>query len=183
MIQARPVMQQSHGTILKLYPLGEQGLIVVWLSPDYGIIRTAARSARKAGSDFFGQLDLFYESEFLCTAAKKGDLYGLKSVQLIRPRLQLRGDLTKLRLASYMARLILATVEAGHAEACWHELLAGGLDYLNDTPASLAIMRHFEKRLAQLHGVYSPEQEPHRSLLTHFHSLPAGRQELIEAFC
>ncbi len=176
-------MQSSQGSILKLYPLGENGLIVVWLTPDYGIVRTAVRGARKAGSDFFGQLDLFYESEILCTKPKQGDLYGLKSVQLIRPRLQLRSNLAKLRLASYMAKLILATVETGHAESCWHELLAGGLDYLNENDASLAILRHFEKRLAQLHGVYSPEQEPHRSLLKHFHILPAGREELLDAFC
>lgn len=172
-------MQNSQGCILKLYPLGEQGLIVVWLSPDYGIIRTAVRSARKSGSDFFGQLDLFYECDMLCTPPRKGDLYGLKSVQLLRPRLQLRQDLCKLRLASYMARLILGTVEAGHAEACWHELLAGGLDYLNEHAASPAILRHFEKRLAQLHGVYSPEQDPHCSLLRHFHSLPSGRDAIF----
>lgn len=173
-------MQPTQGSVLKHYPLGEQGLIVVWITPDYGIIRTAVRSARKAGSDFFGQLDLFYESEILCTPARKGDLLGLKSAQLLRPRLQLRKDLSRLRLASYMARLILATVEAGHAEACWHQLLAGGLDYLNDNAASLAILRHFEKRLAELHGLYSPLQDPHLSLLRHFHSLPAGREELLE---
>lgn len=175
-------MQNCQGTILKHYPLGENGLIVVWITAEYGIVRTAVRNARKAGSDFYGQLDLFYACDILFTAPRKGDLYGLKSVQLLRPRLQLRKELLKLQLASYMARLILATVEAGHAEACWHELLSGGLDYLNEHKASYPILRHFERRLADLHGIDKPHQDPHRSLLTHFHHLPAGREELMDAF-
>lgn len=174
-------MNSTQGCVLKHYPLGEHGLIVVWLTPDYGIIRTAVRGARKAGSDYYGLLDLFYECEILVTKPRQGDLHGLKSAQLLRPRLALRKNLTCLRLASYMARLILTTVEAGHAEACWHELLSGGLDYLNEHEASLAILHHFEKRLAELHGIYSPEQNAHFSLLRHFHSLPAGREELLES--
>lgn len=35
----------TDATVLKLYPLGENGLIVVWCSEE-GIIRTAAKGAR-----------------------------------------------------------------------------------------------------------------------------------------
>ena len=39
----------ADATVLKLYPLGENGLIVVWCSGE-GIIRTAAKGARKQSS-------------------------------------------------------------------------------------------------------------------------------------
>lgn len=39
----------AEATVLKLYPLGENGLIVVWCTEE-GLIRTAAKSARKPGS-------------------------------------------------------------------------------------------------------------------------------------
>ena len=50
----------TDATVLKLYPLGENGLIVVWCSEE-GIIRTAAKGARKQSSPFAGRLDLFYQ--------------------------------------------------------------------------------------------------------------------------
>lgn len=43
----------ADATVLKLYPLGENGLIVVWCSGE-GIIRTAAKGARKQSSPFAG---------------------------------------------------------------------------------------------------------------------------------
>lgn len=43
----------AEATVLKLYPLGENGLIVVWCTEE-GIIRTAAKSARKPNSPFAG---------------------------------------------------------------------------------------------------------------------------------
>ncbi len=165
--------------MLRLYPLGEHGLIVVLSSREHGLIRLAARQARKAGSDFFGRIDLFYECDILGSVSQKGDLHTLKSVQLLRPRLDLRKNLLKLRLASYMTRLFEATVEAHEQESSWHQLISGGLDYLHEQVASTAILLHFEKRLAGLHGLYLKGRSAHHALLHHFEHLPAGRDELL----
>ncbi len=179
-------MEKDTGCILRLLPLGENGLIVCWCTERHGIIRTAARGARKPGSDYTGRLDLFHECELLFTPARNGDLHTLGSVALISPRLGLRQNLTRLRLASYMARLLLATVEPGGSEgtaesAAWHTLMAAALDYLEKSEPRAAILHRFEQRLAELHGLYSPAVPPHRALINHFHSLPAGRAELLEA--
>ncbi len=183
-------MQQDTGSILRLLPLGENGLIVCWCTAGHGIIRTAARGARKPGSDYTGQLDLFHECELLFSPARSGDLHTLGPVSLLSPRLGLRQHLTKLRLASYMARLLLATVEPGNAsssaeDAIWHSLLAAALDYLElpTTTARAAILHRFERRLAELHGLYSPALPPHQALLNHFHHLPSGRTELLTSLC
>ena len=169
------------GTILKLSPLGEHGLIITWCTEQHGILRTAARNARKPGSDLFGCIDLFYEGELLASPPKSGDLYTLKSAVLIKPRLALRKELLRLRLASYMARLMLATVEQITHDPDWHQLISGALDYLNESRPRLAILTHFEQRLAALHGIYDPAQSAHNCLLRHFLHLPSGRAQLPQA--
>lgn len=79
----------AEATVLKLYPLGENGLIAVWCTEE-GLIRTAAKSARKTGSPFAGRLDIFYQCRMQWTQAKKGDLHTLTSADLLSPRLALR---------------------------------------------------------------------------------------------
>ncbi len=181
-------MEKDIGSILRLLPLGENSLIVCWCTAGHGIIRTAARAARKPGSDYTGRLDLFHECELLFTPARSGDLHNLSSVALVSPRLGLRQNLTRLRLASYMARLMLSTVEPGGAtggtsddDSAWHRLMAAALDYLEKSAPRAAILHRFERRLAELHGLYSPALPPHQALLNHFQHLPAGRAELLQA--
>ena len=174
-------MEKDTGTILRQQPLGEHGLIITWCTAQHGLVRTAARLARKPGSDLSGQVDLFHECELLYRPATQGDLHTLSSVNLLSPRLELRSNLLRLRLASYMARLLLATVEPGTADQDWHKLISGALDYVASSQPGQAILHHFEKRLAELHGLYSPTQAPHHTLLQHFQHLPAGREELLAA--
>lgn len=174
-------MEKDTGTILRQQPLGEHGLIITWCTVNHGIVRTAARLARKPGSELSGQVDLFHECELLYRPATKGDLHTLSAVNLLSPRLELRGSLLRLRLVSYLSRLLLATVEDGAAEPAWHTLIAGALDYVATTAPRRAILLHFEKRLAELHGLYSPAESPHHALLRHFQHLPAGRNELLDS--
>lgn len=175
-------MEKDTGTILRQQPLGEHGLIITWCTAEHGIVRTAARLARKPGSELSGQVDLFHECELLYRTASQGDLHTLTSVHLLSPRLALRSQLLRLRLASYMARLLLATVEPGAQDAAWHTLISGALDYVATSEPRRAILQHFEKRLATLHGLYNTStQAPHSALLRHFQHLPAGRTELLEA--
>ena len=174
-------MEKDTGTILRQQALGEHGLIISWCTVQHGIVRTAARLARKPGSELSGQVDLFHECELLFRPASQGDLHTLVSVNLLSPRLALRSKLTKLRLASYMARLLLATVEPGAQDSAWHALISKALDYVAESDPRRAILLHFEKRLAELHGLYTPEHLPHQALLRHFQHLPTGREELLAA--
>ena len=174
-------MEKDTGTILRQQPLGEHGLIISWCTEQHGIVRTAARLARKPGSELSGHVDLFHECELLYRPASQGDLHTLVSVSLITPRLELRNQLVKLRLASYMSRLLLATVEPGTQDSAWHTLIAGALDYVCTSTPRAAILQHFEKRLAELHGLYTPQQLPHHALMQHFQHLPAGRDELLSS--
>lgn len=168
------------GVILRLYPLGEHGAIICWCSQGHGIVRTAARSALKPGSELAGVVDLFHECEFVYHPSSKSDLYALDSAELISPRLALRGSLARLRLASYMAQLILCTVEPGASGDCaWYNLISKALDYVAQAALRPEILLRFEQRLAELHGLYAAGMDAHRALLHHFSHLPAGREPLL----
>ncbi|MGN0837286.1 MAG: DNA repair protein RecO [Akkermansia sp.] len=168
------------GTILRLYPLGEDGLIVSWCTADLGIVRTAARGARRPGSETCGRIDLFHECELTYRPATRGDLGSLRSTALLSPRLPLRRELSKLRLASYLCALLSCTVEPEDGNPAWHSLLAAALDYLCTAPARPAVLERFERRMAELHGIYSPSISPHRALAQHFTPrLPSGRDSLF----
>lgn len=172
--------QRDVGTILRLYPLGEHGAIICWCTPEHGIVRTASRSALKPGSELAGCVDLFHECELVFRPSAKSDLATLVTAELISPRLGLRGHLGRLRLASYMAQLILCTVEPGAgADPAWHKLISGALDYTCTAALRPEILTHFERRLAELHGLYAPGISPHLALLRHFTRLPAGRDTLL----
>lgn len=172
---------RDEGCILKLSPLGDYGLIVTWCTRGAGVVRTAARNARKPGSDFTGRLDLFHECELLFSESARGDLATLHSVELLNPRLPLRRSLLHLRLCGYMANLLLATVEPYTPGEEWHKLMAGALDYVAEAHLRPALLTHFEKRLATLHGIYTAALPAHVSLQQHFQHLPAGRAELLAA--
>ena len=174
------MVRTTVGTILRLYPLGEDGLIVSWCTADGGMVRTAARGARRPGSESCGRIDLFHECELTYRPAKQGDLGNLRSTTLLSPRLPLRRELSKLRLASYLCALLSCTVEAEDGNPAWHSLLAAALDYLCTSPARPAVLERFERRLAELHGIYSPSISPHRALAQHFMPhLPGGRESLF----
>lgn len=173
--------EREQGCILKLSPLGDYGLIVTWCTPGHGVLRTAARNARKPGSDFTGRLDLFHECELVFSAPARGDLATLHSAELLNPRLPLRRSLLQLRLCSYLANLLLATVEPAAPGEEWHKLISGALDYIATASLRPAIAEHFEKRLATLHGIYTPAMPAYAALQQHFGNLPAGRHELMQA--
>lgn len=173
---------REFGTVLKLFPLGEHGAIICWCTPEHGIIRTAARNVLKPGSELAGVVDLFHECEFVYHPSAKSDLCTLDTAELISPRLTLRSDLTRLRLAAFMAQLLLSTVEPGGPDAAaWHKLISGALDYTAQAKLRPEILFHFEKRLAELHGLYAPGINPWYALRRHFTHLPAGREEILSA--
>ncbi|MCD7799543.1 MAG: recombination protein O N-terminal domain-containing protein [Akkermansiaceae bacterium] len=172
-------MITDDGTILRTHALGESGLIVVWSTYEHGVMRTAARGALRPGGAFSGRLDLFHACELEWTPPRRGNLCALTGVRLKSPRLNLRKDLSALRLAGYMVQLLVGTVEQRTPIPEFHVLLERALDYLDAHGASLRLMTHFEKRLAEKHGVLAPGRNPADCLEGCFGRLPSGRDALM----
>lgn len=167
------------GTVLRLYPYGEHGAVVCWCTARHGMLRTAARNAFKPGAGINGTVDLFHECELVYRTPSRGDLCTLVSAELITPRLPLRGNIMRLRMAAYMTRLLLHTVEPGEEDPRWHELISKALDYTATAEPAPRTIFHFEERLADLHGLLSPQLPAYRALQQHFSRLPTDRAELL----
>ncbi|HUF62736.1 MAG TPA: recombination protein O N-terminal domain-containing protein [Verrucomicrobiales bacterium] len=171
-------MENSTGTIIGLHPLTETSLIVVWCSAEAGIVRTAAKGARRPGSAFAGKLDLFFEAEFSYALSRRGDLHGLREVQLRDPRLGLRESYVRTLSAAYFVRLIELVAEPEHPIPGLHDLLGRGLGYLTRSDPTLRALHHFEAQLAEqsgMGGAASPAQVIRES----YGRLPAQRDELL----
>ena len=147
----------AEATVLKLYPLGENGLIAVWCTEE-GLIRTAAKSARKTGSPFAGRLDIFYQCRMQWTQAKKGDLHSA---------------------AGYFARLFLQMLEPDTPIPEFYDLLQRAYTYLENNDPTLRAVLHFEQELARLHGIAHPGIPAHVILKSHFGKLPPQREKLL----
>lgn len=172
-------MDEIPATLIRLHPLGENGRIAVWMTPS-GIQRTAARGALSPKSPFRGCLDLFFQCSIRWVPSKSGDLHALSSALLINPRLGLRLHYSRLSAASYFARLLLSTVEAGSPAEEENNLLNRALGYLEKQDPEKKAILHFEKELAQIHGIYSENTPPHAALLKSSGKLPALRQSLLD---
>ena len=171
-------LMNAEATVLKLYPLGENGLIAVWCTEE-GLIRTAAKSARKPCSPFAGRLDIFYQCRMQWTQAKKGDLHTLTSADLLSPRLALRKSYLRLSAAGYFARLFLQMLEPDTPIPEFYDLLQRAYTYLENNDPTLRAVLHFEQELARLHGIAHPGIPAHVILKSHFGKLPSQREKLL----
>lgn len=147
------MIQSTTGIILRTQTLTESSLIVQWLSPNFGRISTVAKGARRSKSPFLGKLDLFYEADFSFAKARRGDLHGLREVQLLKTNGPLRDDIRKLRQAAYAAAFIGQTTETETPLPAVFELFREFLGILYERKPSPQTIFAFELKMLQELGI------------------------------
>ncbi len=169
------------GTIIGRIPLTETGLIVQWCTADEGIVKTVAKGARRPKSPFAGKIDLFYRCEIEVYESTRSDLHRLNEIAVLDTRMGLRRSYRQTLGASYFVKLIELAAEPATPIPELDDLLTRGLDYLDKTDINLKAVVHFEKQMAEILGVLSPQQPPHFSLCEQLPKFPiAQRRELVE---
>lgn len=158
----------------------ETSLIVHWFSEAQGLIKTVARGARRAKSQFSGKLDLFFGGEITLSRARQGDLHTLREVAIHQWREGLRRNYTSTLLAAYCCQLLEMAMEPEHPEPELYDLLKRALDHLETAAPSLRAIQHFENELARLLGVSNHRCNADLSLRDALGGLPASRGELLE---
>jgi DNA repair protein RecO (recombination protein O) len=103
--------ERATGVVLRIRPLTDTSLIVHWLTAAQGRLATVAKGARRGGSPFRGQLDLFYLADLSFARSRRSELHILREVKLLETHPGLRRDLAHLRQASYCAMLIEQSTE------------------------------------------------------------------------
>ncbi len=175
-------VHQDSATLIRLTKLTETSLIVTWLTEHHGIVKTVGKGARRQKSSFRGKLDLFYTTEMCWTEAKSGDLHYLKEVTPLQYRENISKSYKNTECAAYFVVLLESLIEpGGHAEGL-HDLLNRALNFLNEKAATKKAIIYFEKEVATLLGVFSPEKQPHLLLKSILGQLPANRSRCMNLF-
>jgi DNA repair protein RecO (recombination protein O) len=155
---------------------------VSWSCGELGLIKTAAKGARRPGSPLAGRLDLFYEVEIEYVTAKRGDLHTLREAAVVNYRHGLQNSYLRVLAASYFVRLIELVAERDTPIPTLHDLLARALNWLCENEPNLKGVLHFEKELAKALGIYAEDDPapPIRAVQEIYHRIPEQRLLLLE---
>ncbi len=173
-------MQTTPATIIRLTRLNDTSLIVHWFTENHGLVKTVAKGARRPGSPFAGQLDLFFSGDMTCQRARRGELHLLREVSIRHWREGVRKSYTSTLLAAYCGQLVESAVEPEHPDPLLFDLLSRALDHLATAEPTLRAMTHFENQLARILGISHHMHSAEDSLRDALGSLPTSRSELYE---
>lgn len=172
--------ETTEAILLRRMKFGETSLVLVWLSPSQGKIRTAARGAGRKDSKLRGSPDLFYHAEIHYAPGRKSDLHALREVRLIAAWEGLRGDYARLLAASYFAELCDLLSEPGHGAPGLFDLLRRALAHLDANLPTLRSLQFFEEEACRLLG-FGHDGNALGALEAHGGRIPASRRRLVQA--
>jgi DNA repair protein RecO (recombination protein O) len=172
-------VQSTPAILLRKHRLTESSLIVHWLTPAHGRIKTVAKGALRPKNKFSGVLDLFHHCEIQFQPARTGDLHGLRDAALLESFPGLRTEMQRVALAAYGIELLERFTESETPVPELYDLLLRALRYLNANPATQKALRHFESELARLLGIAEPGVDSALTL-ERVHRLPRERDTLLQ---
>jgi DNA repair protein RecO (recombination protein O) len=150
-------METTPAILLRKMPWSETSLIVTWLTERFGTVRTVARGARRPKSAFAGMLDLFYTADIAFSFSRKGDLHTLREVSVRCVFNVSDAGNAGYYLASYFGELAGMAAPSMQPAREVVGLLRRGLNFVQQSPASLRALNHFETELCRILGVYDPK--------------------------
>ena len=172
-----PAAETTEAILLRRARFGESSYVLIWLSPDHGKIRTAARGTARRDSNFRGRLDLFYYAEVQFAAGRKSDLYALRELRLLETWEGLRGNYARLLAASYFAELSDLLSEPAHAAPGLFDLLRRAFVHLCDHDPSRRSVEFFESEACRVLG-FGHDGNVLGAIEAHAGRIPANRRRL-----
>jgi DNA repair protein RecO (recombination protein O) len=141
----------TRGIILNKTDFGEADKIIIFLTPDYGKVKTIAKSVRKSRSRLAGGIELFSESE-LTLVQGRGKLDTLISTRLIKHFGNIVKDIQVTQYAYDFIIMIDKSTEDS-PESFYYQLLKKGLNALNTSDLGPDLVKiWFEMQLLKLTG-------------------------------
>jgi DNA repair protein RecO (recombination protein O) len=167
----------TEAILLRRIPFSESSHVFVWLSPQHGKVRTAARGVRGKDGRRRGAPDLFYHAEIQFVPGRKSDLHALREWRLLVAWESLRGDYARLLTASYFAELCDLLSEPDHPAPGLFDLLRRALGHLCETAPSRRSVEFFESETCRLLG-FGHAGNPLGAIEAHAGRVPANRRRL-----
>lgn len=169
----------TQGVLAQRRRYGETSLVLVWITPDYGVCRMMAKGALRPKKSFPGIPDLFYRCEISFHPGLQSELGQLIEWQTLHAHVGLRRALVQIQAAQYAAELILALEPSGGPMPEVFALLVQALDWLESHSVTPRLLERFETRLADFTGFGGDLT----AALRHYHQpVPALRQVLSRTF-
>ncbi len=173
-------MDKSAGILIRKTLLTDTSLIVHWCTREHGIIRTAAKGARRPGSPFAGKLDLFYSADINWARARRGDLHALREAAVTHYREGIQKDYLRVLAAAYFATLIESVAEGDTPVEGLYDLLRRALDWLHDHQPTRKAVLFFEKEVAGDLGIHGEaDTSPIAAIRQVYHRIPPQREKLF----
>ena len=119
---------KTEAIVLSRTDVGEEDRILTFLTRGYGLLKAAASGAKTLKGGRTAPLDLFVRSRIqFHVSSKPGKLCRIRSVDVVDPYLEIRGDYNRLCAASYMAEEVAHCVqEADPSEGIFDLLFYDG---------------------------------------------------------
>jgi DNA repair protein RecO (recombination protein O) len=175
-------MEKSAAILLRKTLLTDTSLIVHWCTREHGLIRTAAKGARRPGSPFAGKLDLFYSAGITWARSRRSDLHALREAAVIHYRQGIQQSWLRVLAASYFTALIECVAEPDTPVPALHDLLVRALDWLHSSDPTRRAVLFFEKEVAADLGIHGDAGiSPIAAIGRVYHRLPAQRERLLSA--
>ena len=174
-----PAAETTEAILLRRARFGESSYVLIWLSPEHGKIRTAARGTARKDSKLRGRLDLFYHAEVQFAAGRKSDLHALRELKLLETWEGLRGNYGRLLAASYFAELCDLLSEPAHAAPGLFDLMRRALGHLCDNNPSRRSLEFFESEVCRVLG-FGHAGNALGAIEAHAGRIPVNRRRVAE---
>ncbi|MFN9174971.1 MAG: DNA repair protein RecO [Synechocystis sp.] len=155
---------QTQGIVLKGTPFGEADRLLTIFSPDYGLIRAIAPSARKPKSSLRGRTEVFVMNDFLIATGKSLDRIMQAETQQSFPGLG--QDVCKLAAGQYLIEVILALAIEGNAQAQLYGLFMEHLRRLAEESQPETLYAHLAQALFHCLALEGFAPQLHRCALS-----------------
>ncbi len=150
------MLQRTEGIVLKTHPFGEADLIVTYLTKDYGILKTFAKSPRKIKSRFGSSLEPLTYSRISFWGKEDAALPRLTQSDIIHPFHKIRSTLKCFLKVSELIELTLNFVPERDISKRVYSLLMDTLHAVEtDCSAGLLII-YYKLKLLETVG-YLPK--------------------------
>ncbi|MDI6890911.1 MAG: DNA repair protein RecO [Thermodesulfovibrionales bacterium] len=149
------MLRRTEGIVLRTIPFGEADLIVSFLTPDSGLLKTFAKSPLKTKSRFGSSLEPLTHSRIAFWGKEDASLPRLTQSDIIHPFQSIRDTLSCFLKVSEIIELTIQFIPEREANKKAYSLLLHTLhDIENDCNESLEII-HYKIKFLELIG-YAP---------------------------
>ena len=146
------MLQRTEGIVLRTNPYGEADLIVTYLTKDYGILKTFAKSPRKTKSRFGSSLEPLTYAKISFWGKEDSTLPRLTQADIIHPFHLLRSSLKSFLKVSEMIELTLSFVPERDPSPKAYSLIVNMLRAFEEDSSDLMLVIYYKLKLLEITG-------------------------------